>query len=115
MLPQKDVLSKLWPMEIAPIEGKPRRFPPGRVEIRLDDPHRQAYRRLYQRYKSFLTRMPVLRERDFNGRPILVTRPELHALNAAFSSLNEVRNSTSAFGHQEEAATRLFKETQFLS
>ena len=60
-------------MDIEPIEGKPVRFPPGRLEIRLDERHRLAYRRLYQHYRSFLSEMPVLRERDFNGRPIKAT------------------------------------------
>ena len=64
---------------------------------------------------SFLTGMPVLRERDFNGVPIVVTRRELDALNGAFSSLRDDRKATSVFGQQEDATTRLFKKTQFLS
>ena len=115
MLPQAHTLSKLCPMEIGPVEAKPLRFPPGRFEIRLDDRQRQAYRQLYQKYQSFLTGMPVLRERDFDGRPIRVTGSELGALNAAFARLNEQRDSTSVFGNQEEATTRLFKKTQYLS
>jgi hypothetical protein len=115
MLPHMRALSKLWQMEIEPIEGKPLRFPPGRFEIRLDDRHRQAYRRLYQRYRSFLTSMPVLRERDFDGRRLSVTRKELDALNSAFASLSLRSDSASVFGRQEEATTRLFKKTQFLS
>ncbi len=102
-------------MEIEPVEAKPLRFPPGRYEVRLDDGHRQAYRRLYQRYQSFLTGLPVLRERDFDGRPVRVTKRQLDALTEAFAKLNEERRASSVFEKQEEATTRLFKKTQFLS
>ena len=102
-------------MDITPIEGKPVRFPPGRLEIRLDEAHRFAYRRLYQHYRSFLSDMPVLRERDFGGRPIKVTARQLEALNVAFASLNDHERGSSAFGAQEAAKTALFKRTQFLS
>ena len=109
------LLSKLMRMEVAPIEGKPVRFPPGRLEIRLDERHRLAYRRLYQHYRSFLSDMPVLRERDFDGRPIKVTPKQLEALNAAFASLDDHERGNSVFGGQEAATTKLFKRTQFLS
>src|SRR5438552_13216567 len=102
-------------MDIEPIEGKPVRFPPGRLEIRLDERHRLAYRRLYQHYRSFLSEMPVLRERDFDGRPIRVTPAQLEALNAAFASLSVHEPGSGAFGAQEAATTSLFKKTQFLS
>jgi hypothetical protein len=114
-LPLMSLLTKLRRMDIAPIEGKPVRFPPGRLEIRLDEGHRFAYRRLYQHYRSFLSEMPVLRERDFDGRPIKVTTAQLEALNAAFASLSVQERGTSVFGAQEAATTRLFKKTQFLS
>jgi hypothetical protein len=109
------LLSKLIPMDITPIEGTPVRFPPGRLEIRLDEKHRLAYRWLYQHYRSFLSDMPVLRERDFDGRPIKVTRKQLEALNVGFASLNENEQGNTVFGAQEAAKTALFKKTQFLS
>jgi len=115
LLPLMSLLSKLRRMDITPIEGKPARFPPGRLEIRLDERHRLAYRRLYQHYRSFLSDMPVLRERAFDGRAIKVTPKQLAALNAAFASLNEDERGNSVFGAQEAATTKLFKRTQFLS
>jgi hypothetical protein len=109
------LLSKLMRMDIAPIEGKPVRFPPGRREIRLDERHRLAYRRLYQHYRSFLSEMPVLRERDFDGRRIKVSQKQLEALNAAFASVNEHEPGKGVFDAQEAATTKLVKKTQFLS
>jgi hypothetical protein len=63
-----------------PIEGKPVRFPPGRVAIRLDESHRTAYRRLYASYRTILDGLPVLRDRDFDGRKVLVTPAQAAAL-----------------------------------
>lgn len=103
-------------MELEPIVGKPARFPPGRVEIRLDERHLLAYRRLYARYQSYLAGLPVLRQRDFDGRAVKVTTQELGALNAAFAALRPpARDSNSAFAAQEAAKTALFKRLQFLS
>jgi hypothetical protein len=104
-------------MTIEPITGTPARFPPGHVAIRLDEGHRQAYRRLYGAYETNLSGMPVLRERDFDGRSVKVTRVQLAALNAAFASLDAATDGavSSPFEAQERGRTRLFKKTQFLS
>ncbi len=101
---------------IEPITGKALRFPPGRVEIKLDAPHRSAYRALYARYQSYNAGLPVLRERDFDGRSVKVTQQELDALNAAFASLSVTsERGESAFGGQESTKTKLYKRTQYLS
>jgi hypothetical protein len=107
----------LMPMELEPVVGKPVRFPPGRVAIRLDERHKSAYRRLYARYLSVLAGLPVLRERDFDGRAVNVPPWQLDALNRAFASLANppVDGADSAFGQQEKARTRLFKRLQYLS
>jgi hypothetical protein len=104
-------------MELAPIEGKSVRFPPGRVEIRLDESYRYAYQQLYARYQSNLAGLPVLRERDFDRRAVRVTPAQLDALNAALakSSRSGPAHPTSVFAAQEAAKTRLFKKLQYLS
>ena len=103
-------------MELEPIVGKAVRFPPGRVEIQLDARHRLAYRRLYARYQSYLAGLPVLRERDFDGRAVKVTTEQLAALNSAFAALEpSPGGGASAFSAQEAAKTTLFKRLQFLS
>jgi hypothetical protein len=104
-------------MEYAPIEGKPVRFPPGRVQIRLTPEHRQGYRALYARYQSILGGLPVLRERDFDGRKVLVSSAQLDALNEAFAKLDNPKAPApgSVFESQEEARKRLFKRLQYLS
>jgi len=103
-------------MELEPIEGKPVRFPPGQVEIRLNQQYRSAYRALYARYQSILAGLPVLRERDFDGRAVKVTAQELEALRRAFASLAAptAKHST-VFGAQEALKERLFKRLQYLS
>jgi hypothetical protein len=101
---------------LPPIEGNPVRFPPGRVEIRLDERHKSAYRRLYARYQSILAGLPVLRARDFDGRAVKVTPSELDALNRAFASLQpDGAAPENAFARQEASRTKLFKRLQFLS
>jgi hypothetical protein len=103
-------------MSIEPITGTPVRFPPGHVAIRLDERHRQAYRRLYRRYQTNLTPLPVLRTRDFDGREVKVTPAQLDALNAAFAGIGASPDGVaSAFDAQERGRTRLFKKTQTLS
>lgn len=103
-------------MPYEPIVGTPLRFPPGRVAVRLDEGHRLAYRRLYQRYQSVLAGLPVLRDRDFDGRAVRMTAQELTALNQALAGLEEPAGAPQdAFGAQERARTRLFKRLQFLS
>lgn len=104
-------------MAYEPVAGTPLRFPPGRVEVRLGADHRSLYRRLYARYRTILDGLPVLREdRDFDGRPVRMTRAQLDALNAAFAALEAPRHPRDGvFGDQEAQKTSLFKRTLFLS
>lgn len=104
-------------MEAESIVGKPVKFPPGRVEIHLKPEHRSAYRRLYASYRTILDGLPVLRDRDFDGRPVKVTEQQLDALNRAFAKLATPGPAADegAFGAQEAQITRLFKRLQFLS
>jgi hypothetical protein len=103
-------------MDYVPIEGKSVRFPPGRVEIRLNQEHRRAYRTLYAHYQSILAKLPVLRDRDFDGRAVKVTSAQLEALNAAFDNMQAPRpQGDTAFEAQESAKSRLFKRLQYLS
>jgi hypothetical protein len=74
------------------------------------------YRDLYARYGTVLAGLPVLRESDFDERPVKVTPKELDALNKAFASLDSPAGAgDSAFGAQEAGRTRLFKRLQHLS
>jgi hypothetical protein len=100
-----------------PIAGKSVRWPPGRVQIRLGQEHRHAYRALYARYQSILAGLPVLRDRDFDGRPVTVTPAQLDALNRALASLTDAPKGPlgSAYAFQEAARNRLFKRLQYLS
>ena len=102
---------------LEPISGRPVRFPPGRVEVRLDERHRAAYRRLYAGYRTMLTDLPVLRERDFDGRALKLTKRQLAALNEAFASLSAApdRKTGDVFEGQEAGRTGLFKRLQYLS
>lgn len=104
-------------MEFERIQGTPVRIPPGRVAIRLSEAHRNAYRRLYNRFQTLLEGLPVLRDRDFDGRAVKVTPTELEALNRAFASLNDPPATTSGavFEAQADGRSRLFKRTQYLS
>ena len=104
-------------MSVEPIVGKPVRFPPGKVEVRLNDAQRMAYKRLYDRYRTNLDGLPVLRDRDLDGRPVKMTQAELDALNAALASLGAPPSNRtgSAFGAQEATKARLFKRIQYLS
>lgn len=104
-------------MPIEPLAGEPVRFPPGRVAIRLDERHRLAYKRLYQRYCTVISDLPVLRDSAFDGRAVKVTPRQLEALNRAFASLSEpppLRSST-VFEAQASKRSRLTKRIQFLS
>ena len=76
-----------------------------------------GYRTLYGRYQSILAGLPVFRERDFDGRAVVVTGAQLDALNTAFERLGEPKaeRHTSVFESQEEVRRRLFKRLQFLS
>lgn len=102
--------------EFEPIIGTPVRLPPGRVAIRLTEDHRSAYRRLYARYCTILDGLPVLRDRDFDGRAVKVTPSQLDALNRAFASLDQPPppETGTPFEAQERAKSRLYRKTQYL-
>lgn len=105
-------------VEIEPIQGTPVRIPPGRVAIRLGEAHRNTYRRLYNRYQTHLAGLPILRDRDFDGRAVKVTPAQLEALNRAFASLGAEpldSGSGAVFEGQADDRSRLFKRTQYLS
>jgi hypothetical protein len=103
-------------MEFGPIVGKPVRFPSGRVDVRLTAAHRRAYRRLYAAYRTNLDGLPILRDRDFDGRAVRMTARQLEALNKALAELAVGdRNAKGVFAQQESARVRLFKRLQYLS
>ena len=104
-------------MEIPPIEAKSAAVRRGRVTIRLGEEHRRAYEVLYGQYRTIFGALPVLRERDFDGRRLTVTAKQLDALKQAFASLAtpEESASRSPFESQERTKNRLFKRLQFLS
>ena len=105
-------------MELEPLVGVPVRFPPGHVAVRLDEGHRHAYRQIYATYRSNFGDLPVLRDRDFSGSPVKLSRRALSALNRAFSSFaseGQGSRTGSAFEAQERDRSDLFRRTQFLS
>ncbi len=75
------------------------------------------YRELYARYRTVLDGLPVLRERDADGRAVKVTPAQLVALNRAFADLEEPDGGppASVFEAQEQSKNRLFKRLQYLS
>ncbi|HYM16843.1 MAG TPA: hypothetical protein VEZ14_14925 [Dehalococcoidia bacterium] len=105
-------------MAIEPIQGTPVWMPPGRVAVRMDAEHQRAYRVLYSRYGTVLGGLPVLRERDFDGRRVILKSEQLRALNEALSKVEPAASDaagSSAFTTQERAKNRLFKRLQYLS
>ncbi|MBF6598988.1 MAG: hypothetical protein IVW36_00580 [Dehalococcoidia bacterium] len=104
-------------MRLEPITGTPVRLPPGRVAVRLGARYRLPYQRLYQRYQTQLTNLPVLRASDFDGRTVKLTPAQLEALNDAFAAYPEPSDGAAGgvFDAQERGRTELFKRTQFLS
>jgi hypothetical protein len=104
-------------MDIPPVEAKSSGLRPGRVIVRLTAEHRRAYEIVYAQYRSIFDSLPVLRERDFDGRPVRMTRTEFDSLSRAFASLSapETTASESPFAHQERAKQQLFKRLQYLS
>ena len=104
-------------MEIPPIEAKSGGLRPGRVTVHLGEEHRRAYEVLYGQYRTIFDSLPVLREQDFDGRAVSMTKAELGALNEAFASLAKPEElvSDSPFERQERAKQRLFKRLQYLS
>lgn len=105
------------PMEIPPVEAKSGGLRPGRVTIRLSEEHRKAYEVLYAQYRTIFDSLPVLRERDFDGRAISLTKAQLDALNGSFASLAkpDEPDGMSPFEVQDRAKRRLFKRLQYLS
>ena len=61
--------------------------------------------------------LPVLRERDFDGQEVSMTKAQLDALKGAFESLATARDAApdSPFEGQDRAKRRLFKRLQYLS
>lgn len=116
-LPGRGALSKLRLMEVEPLQGKPVRIPPGHVAVKLSDEHRRAYRALYARYGTVLEGLPVLRERDFDGRSVKLKAEQLEALNRAFARLGATKptGAQGVFEAQERSKNRLFKRLQYLS
>jgi hypothetical protein len=104
-------------MDIETVVGRPVRFPPGRLAVRLDELHKLAYNRLYARYRTLLDDLPVLRERDFDGRPVHLKAAQLQALNRGFASLADDAGTPvlGVFDGQERSKSHLSKKIQFLS
>jgi len=104
-------------MPFEPIQGRPLRFPPGRVEIHLGPDRLLEYKRLYALSSTDLAGLPKLRDRDFDGRAVSVSKRELDALNAALVRLHapSPRDTGSVFEAQEQTRTRLIKRTLYLS
>ena len=104
-------------MAFEPIEGKPVRFPPGKVAVRLGPEHLRAYKVAYARASTDLSGLPALRDRDFDGREVKVSQDELDRLNAALEryATPAPAETGSAFEAQERYKTRLFKRLQHLS
>ena len=103
-------------MALEPLVGTPVRFPPGRVAVRLDAAYRLPYRRLYRRYQTQISDLPVIADRDFDGRTVKMTPAQLEALNQALAGIGALNgHPESPFDAQEHGRTQLFKRTQFLS
>ncbi len=103
-------------MEIPPIEAKSG-LRPGRVSVRLGPEHRRAYEVLYSQYRTIFDGLPALSERDFEGRPVSMTKAQFDALSRAFGSLAapDQPAADSPFAGQERTKQRLFKQLQYLS
>ena len=104
------------PIGLDPIVGEGVRFPPGHVTIKLNADHRRAYRRLYGNYFP-LADVPALKDRDFDGRSVKMSRRQLAALNRRFRALSEGADAgpPGAFRAQEQSLEKHFSEMQFLS
>lgn len=104
------------PMTVEPIIGRGVLFPPGHVSITLNADHRRAYLLLYG--SAFpLGDVPALKDHDFDGRSIKMSRPQLAALNRRFRALQEEADPgpPGAFRDQERFLSKHFKEMQSLS
>lgn len=105
-------------MEFTPLEGKRALSPPGTLGVKLPPELWQPYNRLYRGYESYLSGLPMLAERDFDGkRSVKLTPRQLEALNEAFTRLAEADAPAphSVFEGQEAAKSKLFKRLQYLS
>jgi hypothetical protein len=103
-------------MTVDPIIGHSVRFPPGQVRITLNADHRRAYLRLFGAYFP-LTDVPALKDDDFDGRSIRMSKPELAALNRRFLTLADVAEPgpPGVFRDQEQSLEKNAKAMQFLS
>ena len=93
-------------------------MPPGTLAVKLVPALWQPYRRLHQGYQSYLAGLPMLAERDFDGkRTVKLTPRQLDALNTAFAKLSEDHESEArtVFEAQGQDRSRLFKRLQYLS
>ena len=104
------------PIALDPIVGESVRFPPGHVAIKLNADHRRAYLRLYGNYFP-LADVPALKDRDFDGRAVKMSKSQLAALNRRFQALADEAHPgpPGAFSEQEQSLEKHFKEMQFLS
>lgn len=100
----------------SPISGRAIWFRPGHVKVTLNAEHRRAYLRLYGMYFP-LSDVPSLKDHDFDGRAIRMTRRQLATLNRNFRDLNSTTDTipVSPFREQEDALTTASHEMQFLS
>jgi hypothetical protein len=104
------------PVAVETIVGQRLSWRPGHVRIALDDGYRRAYLLLYG--ASFpLDDVPALKDRDFDGRPITMSRNELAALNRRLQALRHVPDGgpPGTFRDQERSFTDTSRKTQFLS
>ncbi len=111
-------MPKLEGMEFTPLTGKRTFAPPGFLAVKLAPELWQPYKRLHASYQAYIAGLPMLAERDFDGkRSVKLTSKQLEALNTAFSNLADDSKAkpTNVFEAQEEALTQLFKRLQHLS
>lgn len=105
-------------MAFEPLKGRRVFAPPGHVGVKLPPELWLPYKRLHGRYQAYISGMPMLAERDFDGkRTAKMTPKQLEALNQAFLRLEAEESDppASPFEAQQEAKTRLFKRLQYLS
>jgi hypothetical protein len=102
--------------KVSPVSGRAIWYRPGHVKVTLNAEHRRAYLRLYGMYFP-LSDVPALKDHDFDGRAIRMTRRQLAALNRNLQDLSSTTdtNPVSPFREQEDALTTASHEMQFLS
>ena len=116
LLPATGQLSKLVSMDVPPLQAKSS-WRPGRVSVRLGAEHRRAYEVLYSQYRPIFDSLPTLRERDFDGGTVSMTKARFEALNRAFASLATPPQPATdgPFAGQERTKLQLSKRLQHLS